>query len=269
MLFKRIVSFVIGAPVLLATLFYPEPVLFKVLVGLSSLFALNEFYTMTFAVRSKRFFGLVLGAFYGLTVLFSARGELFFMVPVALVIVSSFAYTLLEAQSPSEPLAESTHQVALYLLGTFYVTGFTLYIGLLRELPMGIFWVLALLVGTWMNDSCAFFVGKGIGRHKLSPRVSPGKTVEGFIGGLLGTAAGLFILRGLFHEPISFQQTILLALIIGFLGPAGDLAESLIKRSYQVKDSGSLIPGHGGVLDRIDALIFNAPFVYTLALILK
>ncbi|MDO8461626.1 MAG: phosphatidate cytidylyltransferase [Deltaproteobacteria bacterium] len=268
---KRLLSVLIGVPVLIFVLFYTSPFWFKLLVAACSLLALSEFYRIVFSAgeKKKKYFGLIIGAFYSILVLFSPAQELSFMVPVTLVILITFCFLIREANRGEAALEGIASQAGLYLLGTFYVAGFTLYVALLRERPQGIFWIMMLLMGTWLNDTTAYLVGHAIGHHKLAVRVSPGKTIEGFVGGFFGTAVALFVVRGFFHNPISIKATIFLTLVIGFLGPVGDLAESLIKRSYQVKDSGNLIPGHGGVFDRIDALLFNAPFVYYCALFLK
>jgi len=130
-----------------------------------------------------------------------------------------------------------------------------------RILPDGGWWLVATLVITWMNDTAAYFTGRAIGKHKLYPEVSPNKTWEGFFGGMAGSVLGLIILRFGFFPGITFIDCVVMGVLGGVLGPAGDLCESMLKRAYGVKDSGKMIPGHGGMLDRIDALLFNAPMV--------
>jgi phosphatidate cytidylyltransferase len=144
-------------------------------------------------------------------------------------------------------------------------TGF-LYAGLgmasvaaLRLRPDGFSWVVAVLIVTWANDTLAYFAGRLFGRHKLYEAVSPKKTWEGFAGGMVGSVGGLFLYRTLASTPLTAADCVLLGVAGGILGPIGDLCESMLKRAYGAKDSGRLIPGHGGLLDRIDALLFNAP----------
>jgi phosphatidate cytidylyltransferase len=134
----------------------------------------------------------------------------------------------------------------------------------LRQMHDGLAWVIASLVITWSNDTSAYFAGRFLGRHKLYPEVSPNKTWEGFAGGMLGSIAGMFIARGFFFPLFTVTDCLFLGVFGGILGPLGDLCESMLKRAYGVKDSGRAMPGHGGILDRIDALVFNAPltFVY-------
>ena len=131
-----------------------------------------------------------------------------------------------------------------------------------RLMEHGFWWVFAALVITWLNDTMAYFAGRFLGRRKLYPAVSPNKTWEGFLGGLLGSVVGLFILRAVAFPVLTVVDCLVLGVLGGLLGPMGDLCESMLKRAYGVKDSSRLVPGHGGMLDRIDALLFNAPLVF-------
>ncbi len=135
----------------------------------------------------------------------------------------------------------------------------------LRSGAHGFEWVLCTVVITWMNDTSAYFAGRFLGRHKLYPEVSPNKTWEGFAGGMAGSVIGMFGVRALYFPGLTALDCVWVGVAGGVLGPLGDLCESMLKRAYQAKDSGRIIPGHGGLLDRIDALIFNAPMVYVYA----
>ncbi|MFN0062188.1 MAG: phosphatidate cytidylyltransferase [Myxococcaceae bacterium] len=126
----------------------------------------------------------------------------------------------------------------------------------------GLGWLIAALVVTWANDTLAYFAGRIFGRHKLYPEVSPNKTWEGFVGGMLGSVGGLFALRAVYFPVLTPQDCVAFGVLAGVMGPLGDFSESMLKRSYGVKDSSQLIPGHGGLLDRIDALLFNGLAVY-------
>jgi phosphatidate cytidylyltransferase len=124
--------------------------------------------------------------------------------------------------------------------------------------PYGLAWVMAVILATWAGDSAAYLAGRAFGRHKLAPVVSPGKTVEGAIGGLLAAmvvSAAVFAVSGVMNAWFGA----LVGLVIGVSGQFGDLSESFLKRQAGVKDSGDLIPGHGGMLDRVDALLFAFP----------
>ena len=131
-------------------------------------------------------------------------------------------------------------------------------------LSSGLWWLLTLLLGVWGFDTGAFFAGHFLGRHKLAPNISPGKTWEGVLGGLIFSVAAalLFTVRPL---GVNWFLAILLGLLVGVAATLGDLAESLIKRQTHVKDSGMIMPGHGGILDRIDSLLFAVIVVYFFA----
>ncbi len=150
-------------------------------------------------------------------------------------------------------------------LGAVYVGVPTGTIAALRLLPPageGAWWVVLLLACVMSADTFAYFVGSAVGRHKLAPAISPGKTVEGTVGGLLGGMLGALVVRALGLPALSLSRVLLLGLAVAALGTAGDLVESLLKRWAGVKDSGTLFPGHGGVLDRLDSLLFGAPVLY-------
>ena len=134
-------------------------------------------------------------------------------------------------------------------------------------LPRGAWWVVFVLLGVWGFDTAAFFTGRYLGRHKLAPRISPAKTWEGAVGGLVLSITAALVLT---VKPLGvpWYLAILLGILLGVAAVIGDLAESLIKRQTQVKDSGQIMPGHGGMLDRLDSLIFAAIVVYVFAQII-
>jgi phosphatidate cytidylyltransferase len=123
----------------------------------------------------------------------------------------------------------------------------------------GLAWLLVVILATWLSDTGAYLIGRAAGKHPLIPRISPKKTVEGLVGGLAASAATGAIAVGVFGLGIPWWSGLIIGIIIGAIGVIGDLAESLMKRQAGVKDSGTLIPGHGGMLDRLDALLFTWP----------
>jgi phosphatidate cytidylyltransferase len=159
------------------------------------------------------------------------------------------------------PHAEAPARVGHLMTAVVYCGGGVNALMATRNLPDGGWWLVCTLVITWMNDTAAYFTGRAIGKHKLYPEVSPNKTWEGFFGGMAGSVLGLVIVRVFFFHSITLIDCVVMGVLGGVLGPAGDLCESMLKRAYGVKDSGKMIPGHGGMLDRIDALLFNAPMV--------
>jgi phosphatidate cytidylyltransferase len=161
-----------------------------------------------------------------------------------------------------QELVTSVQSVAFTLLGVFYVGWLLSYVLLLRLLIDGPYYVFYIFGVVWLGDAAALVVGTLIGRHKLAPSISPRKTIEGAVGGLLGSLCGA-ILGGLwFLGHFTLTQCLAVGGMLAILGQLGDLSESLLKRSAGVKDSGVLIPGHGGILDKVDGILFGAPALY-------
>ena len=146
------------------------------------------------------------------------------------------------------------------MMGTLYV-GLLNYFFLVRSLPDGWIWLIFTLAGTWACDTTAYFVGKAFGRRRLAPELSPKKTLEGAIGGIMGSVLAGYLFA-LIYPFLPLSKMLLLGLLVGAAAEVGDLLESAFKRQAGVKDSSKLIPGHGGILDRIDSALFSAPLVY-------
>ncbi|MEO5952070.1 MAG: phosphatidate cytidylyltransferase [Chloroflexia bacterium] len=163
--------------------------------------------------------------------------------------------------------------LGLTLAGALYTGGLLGYAPLLAsfaETPTrgdGVAWMLLVLLGTAACDTGAYLVGSRLGRHKMIPHISPGKTWEGLVGGILGAVIASLALSGILK--IGWLPAILLGLIICAAAVSGDLCESLLKRAAGVKDSGNLIPGHGGILDRVDSILFVLPAVYWFASLVR
>jgi phosphatidate cytidylyltransferase len=152
-------------------------------------------------------------------------------------------------------------RLSLLLLGAFYVGYLIPHWMILFRLPDGRAWVFFVLFVVMVGDSAAYLVGRRYGRRKLAPELSPGKTVEGAVGYFAGTVIAGLISTSFLPAQIHASEVLLLSLVFGALGQIGDLFESLMKRVFAVKDSGALLPGHGGLLDRLDSLVF--PVVFT------
>lgn len=157
------------------------------------------------------------------------------------------------------PLFESKR----YIATTFYLSSGFVFMMLIANFkneftPLLLLGVLILI---WINDSAAYLVGKNFGRQKLFPSISPKKTVEGFLGGLFFACVASYFIT-LYTETLTFTQWLILAIIVSVMGTFGDLIESKFKRQAEVKDSGVIMPGHGGLLDRLDSIIFASPFIY-------
>lgn len=152
--------------------------------------------------------------------------------------------------------------VAKVTFGILYIPFLLSYFILLRATDKGVLWVLFVLILAFAGDITALYIGKYFGRHKLSPIISPGKTVEGTIGLILGSTLACLIFSYFFFPGLSLIKIGILAIIGSIVGQLGDLCESAIKRNYGLKDASSLLPGHGGLMDRLDCLLFIVPFVY-------
>lgn len=164
-------------------------------------------------------------------------------------------------------------QVMTAFFCAFYAPVLFTFIFLTRNLPNGIYMVWMIFISSWICDTCAYLTGMAIGKHKLTPVLSPKKSIEGAVGGvvgsaLVGAAFGYFALERVFADQ---NVTWIAALICGVgavISQVGDLAASGIKRNHDIKDYGKLIPGHGGIMDRFDSVLFTAPIIYYLAILL-
>lgn len=154
------------------------------------------------------------------------------------------------------------NQMAYTLLGVFYVAGLLGFFVLLRNLEGGQYLIYFVFIVIWMGDTAAYYGGRRFGKTRLAPHISPNKTVEGAIAGLGGSLVGGVAAKFWFLGHIPLIHCLIVTLICGIIGQFGDLAESVLKRNTGTKDSGTLIPGHGGILDRLDSLMFAAPVFY-------
>lgn len=167
----------------------------------------------------------------------------------------------------------NNNQVANAIFGLIYTTFMMSFIYYTRELERGVFLVWLIFITSWVSDTCAYFVGSAIGKHKMTPNLSPKKSWEGVFGGIAGSiiASGLYGLYYVSHFKLSYTVIISFCVIgaVGaFISICGDLVASAVKRNNNVKDYGKIIPGHGGILDRFDSVLFTAPMVYFLIVLL-
>jgi phosphatidate cytidylyltransferase len=159
-------------------------------------------------------------------------------------------------------------ELELCLFGILYVSFTLSHFVLLRNLEDWKPWIFFILIVTYIGDVAAFFSGTRWGRKNLSPLLSPKKTVEGALGGLLATVLAGFACKLVFFQALTSFQALWVAALLSVSGQLGDLLESLIKRSYGIKDSGRMLPGHGGILDRIDSILLAGPVGYYLAILI-
>lgn len=256
-LLLRLVTALVALPLVLFLL-YQGGYWTGALLGFAAAACTYEYIDITLKVRNQATWVAVLLAAVVpfLPVLWPAQATALALGLIGAVLLQAWTWHLLNG-----PLPEAPVRTAHILMGFVYGSGGLASLAALRMVDDGIWWVVAALVVTWGNDTSAYFAGRFLGKHKLYPEVSPNKTWEGFFGGMAGSIGMLLIQRAFFFPTMNVGDCVIFGVLGGVLGPAGDLCESMLKRSYGVKDSGHILPGHGGMLDRIDALIFNAPMV--------
>ncbi len=247
MLRSRLLVAAIGLPIGLAAIILGGYFMLGLAV-LVTLIGLHEYYTILRPYRPNLLvgyasgLGVVVGVFY-----FGNEGLL---IGLAALMILTFFWSLF-----GELGAHLVGRLAMTAFGVIWIAGGFAYVLLLRSLEHGMALAILLLACTILNDTFAYFVGRTIGRHKMAPHISPGKTIEGAAGGLVGSIVAALLVR-LYSDWLPTRDAIVLGLAIGIVGQWGDLFESTFKRDFRVKDSGRILPGHGGVLDRFDSLLF-------------
>ncbi len=256
----RVASAAVGLPLIGVVVLWRNSLGMAALVLLVVALGLREYVALLMADAPpvQRWAVLVVGITFAVAV-YQRPAMTFALAAVALVGVG--ISTLL---APG-PIDRAAGRLGIGVFGVFYLSLLVSLALLHRDLPEGRVWVAVALGVTFCNDTGAYFVGRAVGRHKLAPAISPGKTVEGGVGGLAAGIGFMLASRATFFPAIGLFDCLAIGSGAGFLGPAGDLVESLLKRSVGAKDSGRLIPGHGGILDRIDAVLFVGAFVYAYA----
>ena len=260
---KRWITGIIALPILYL-LVSVGGLVFYLLIAAASIVTLWEYYRIVFPAdgplpqRLMPLIGLVFApaivwVFYG-----GNMDAAPLILAVDLILAAGLSLPLFK-NDPQAPLL-----VAKQVLGLVYIPVFLSFLILLRLGPDGVAWIFWPLLIIFAGDTGAFYTGTYLGRHKLCPWVSPKKTIEGSLGGLAANVIVALGYKALLLPSLATVPCILFALIIGAAGQAGDLFASEFKRSAGVKDSGNLLPGHGGFLDRLDALLFASPLAYLL-----
>lgn len=256
---RRVLAAVVFIPLFYLLVHDLGPDAFFGLVAFSGMLAVGEFYRLHVGQATWPWWGWVGVAATGL-LLSSAQWPS--LVPDKAVLLSTVVAALCLPLLSKKPLRDAFMDGLGLVMGVLYI-GLTLsYLLLIRGLPDGALLIFFVVVVTWAGDTGAYLAGKSLGRHALAPVISPKKTYEGLAGGCLLACILALVARGWFLPAFSLWDCLILGLLLTMAGLIGDLTESAIKRSAGFKDSGSLIPGHGGMLDRLDSLLFTAPAFY-------
>jgi len=282
---KRIIVAVIGIPIAFVAIYFGE-IIFTVLIAIISSLALKEFYALaekkgypTFKIWGI-FIGLIPFAAYIISSIDDNHKEVlpaygFILVSLLFITVIAIGTLLLVLFSKRQNAIAS---IGTVFTGFFYISFSFFTLILLRDFDLdfrfveienfGLFIVIIMFCSIWVCDSAAYFIGRKFGKHKLLERVSPKKSIEGAVAGLIASTVFFPLATYLLMPEFNIIFSFMLGIIVGFFGQIGDLVESKLKRDADVKDSSNLIPGHGGVLDRFDSIIFVSPIVFIFLVIL-
>ena len=264
MLKKRIISSSVLVAIIIASIF--NDWVFNIAITLFTIMGLYEFFTMLEKkkIMIYKYFGIGMGVIIPLSILFhfepTKKWELLFIVLTLLFLIMM--------QFKRRENSGVIVDISTTLFGILYVSWFLSFLIKIRYLPEGIGLLGAVLLITKLGDIGAYLIGVNFGKTPLIPRISPNKSVEGSLGGLLFSVLGAFIAKA--FVDFSYTHLLFIGILLGIIGQFGDLSESLIKRDCQVKDSGNILPGMGGILDQLDSLLFTAPvFYFYLSIVLR
>ena len=259
---QRILVAVITIPLIIAACFFGNEffLLFSLGIGVLSFYEFSKMAAQK-GIYSNTYLGLlsvsiiIINSFYSFIEFHSL---------VIIIILFLFSSELFRNKE------SAVYNLGATLIGIFYVGLFSSSLVLIREYYnfsgfvyyQGGYLIISLFITIWVCDSAAFFIGTAFGKHKIFPRVSPKKSVEGAVAGLVFSILTMLAAKSFFVEFLSWTDSFIIGFIIGTIGQTGDFIESLLKRDTGVKDSSSIIPGHGGIFDRFDSLLFSAPVIY-------
>ncbi|BDU49671.1 phosphatidate cytidylyltransferase [Haliovirga abyssi] len=270
----RIIVAVIFIPLLIWIMLCGEYSLLlfvEVVVGV----ALYEFYKMfekkdmNVYLKTGVIIGLLIPIFYSYSIWAKLKREKY----AYFALVAIILYFMIK-QVISGRIKEAISEISYTIFGVIYISFMFSHLLLLRYISNtpknilgfnfteGRLWILTIFLLIWASDSAAYFIGVKYGKHKIMPKVSPKKSVEGSIAGIIAPILSMILLKYVFFNELSFLHIILIGALVGIFGEFGDLSESLLKREFEIKDSGTILLGHGGIWDRFDSLIFAIPVLY-------
>jgi phosphatidate cytidylyltransferase len=252
----RFVTVVPLIPLLILAIEWSRPEAVWAIVFVATAIALHEYFAMALDDPTDRRVGIGLGLALAALQYWGGAATLAVVPAVAILPAVYYLFRFRDLQTVIQ-------RAGLTTLGLVYAGLLATYLALIkRDAPHGGSWVLLTLMTAWFGDTGAYFAGRFLGKAKLYPAISPGKTRAGAVGGLAGSFLASVLANLWFLPELGWIHGAVVTIVGGALGQTGDLVESMLKRAFGVKDSGRILPGHGGILDRIDAVLFIAPFVY-------
>jgi phosphatidate cytidylyltransferase len=255
---KRTITIVIGIPFIIFIIFYGGLPFFVIATLLLVYLGLRELYNLTHkkGTEPSLIWGFLLSLYFIFLPLFDKYNLDYNKINIIVFIILSYFISQFFKKNYSMMLSN----ISLTIFGSIYVGYLFSFIIRIKNLPNGNYFLIFLLFITWINDVAAYIIGIKFGKNKIFPKISPMKTIEGSLGGIIFGVISVFIFKNWIN--LTFDKIILLGLIITIIAQLGDLFESMLKRCIGVKDSGNIIPGHGGILDSFDSLLFAAPVFY-------
>jgi len=255
---KRTATTIIGVFLAFFTIFWEEFPFFTIVI-IIALLGLKELYSIAHK-RGYRPSYILGGALTLYFIIITVRNVYCLNYYIENIIITFFIMLTFIFQLFKKDYSKVLAEISITIFGSIYLGYLLSFLLKIKDLPNGNYYLISLLIITWANDIGAYLIGTKLGKNKIFPKISPKKTIEGSAGGIIFGVAGTFALKNWLS--LTFNELISLGLIITITAQLGDLFESILKRGSGVKDSGTLIPGQGGILDCLDSLIFTAPVFY-------
>jgi len=255
---QRTITTIIGVSLAFLTIFW-EGFPFFIIIAIIALLGLRELYSITHkqGYKPSYIFGTILTLYFifmSINDVNSLKGF------TENIIITFFIIIFFIVQLFKKDYSKVLNEISITIFGSIYLGYMLSFLLKIKDLPNGNYYLISLLIITWSNDIGAYLVGTKFGKNRIYPKISPKKTIEGSIAGVIFSIIGTFSLKNWLGLP--FKELIFLGLIVSIIAQLGDLFESVLKRGSGVKDSGTLISGQGGILDCFDSLIFTAPVFY-------
>jgi phosphatidate cytidylyltransferase len=265
---SRLLTALVALPIIIASVWLPVLTPLFVALAIAALMAgLYEFYVL--ARRREIKADITLGTLFAVALLtvFCLKDALVLLSPVVAIFIIIVLAAAMWRGAPFEKMIAATAATVLGVMYVIFLGGHLIAVRVAFPQPAAARLLTLLMLIVMGSDTAAYYTGRAFGRHKMAPSVSPGKTWEGAVGGMLASLAAVVLAHFWFFPELKLVVALPLAAVMNVLGVVGDLTESALKRGAGAKDAAQILPGHGGLLDRLDSLLFNAPVIYYFGLI--